>query len=336
MVFVRQTLSTIRRLRILATWVVSGVGLCASPAKAETIQALGPAGGNGTTASAGSAGIDWQWSHQASGWGEARVFDNGPVVTDSDATTGPNDDFMQFVPVDRVGSGVNSASYRSTGSSRVTVGEQGLGLSLRFLSSYSATGPPGGPRPGGRGEGKLSSTFEFVMPAEAPLINLFMFIVEDSGYEGDTLVTIDNVTQFERLYTLSAFTRISEILSQPQGDLIRVTTEISGGGGVPARPDYLRGIRVKFQPVVSDTGARDGTNGPVGNDCHRSGEVTQGDTRPRSYRKAGWPTSFGGGGPDDSRSPSCPCFTNPCTSRERKASGPARSVTPAQAGVQAV
>ncbi len=204
----------------------------AVPAQGETINPIGPVSAGNNPAA--PAGIDWQWTHEASGWGEARVFDNGPLVTDSDTTTGPNDDRMRFSAFDSVGSGANSASYLSGGESRVTINDEGLFFSVDFVSNYGAVGPPGGPRPGGRGQGKLSSTFEFVMPSEAPLLmNLFMFIVVDPGYDGETLVTIHNVTQSRRLFTLNSFNNLFEILDQPTGDLIRVTAEISGGASLP-------------------------------------------------------------------------------------------------------
>jgi len=194
----------------------------------------------------------WAWTHEASGSGSANVFDGGPVVFDSESTFELDVPRMSFVASDHTRLGSLGAGYLTAGRSSIITRDVGLLLNVDFDSSYAPSLFPGGDLSGGAGEGSLSSVIEFVMPTDELGLDYGYQSEEDIGFEGHSTVTLENVTQHETIlsfagedYILNNMTLIART-----GDLMRLTSEMAGGGSVPPNVLAIRGydarIRMEF------------------------------------------------------------------------------------------
>ncbi len=179
----------------------------------------------------------WQWTHEASGSGTANVFDGGPPVFDERSTTGPNDAIMTLGAVDRTSTpGVLGAEAAATGRSHIeSASDTTFRFVETFLVGYFPSSFPGGDNPGGEAEGELSSVIEFVMPADEigwvyglGIDNTFPF-----PFTGSASVAVENVTQSLTLLELSSeVSTVQTTLNGNTGDLIRITSLMSGSGGM--------------------------------------------------------------------------------------------------------
>jgi len=176
----------------------------------------------------------WQWTHEASGSGSANVFNGGPMVFKSDSTDGPQDGFMSFVASDDTRPGIFGARFGTGGDSVLsTGGGDAFALALAFDSGYSARSRPAADRPGGEGEGTLSSVIEFVMPQDELSWRTILSVTLSPGYHGSTRIVVENITKSTVLRELTGNVFDDSVLSGAAGDLIRVSSEISGGGSTP-------------------------------------------------------------------------------------------------------
>jgi PEP-CTERM motif len=176
--------------------------------------------------------------HEAQGGGWANVFDGGPLRFDTESTSGPDDTLMLFGAVDRTRLGNLGAVFDTFGRSWITNDDEDTGLNVRvwFAAEYVPSFFPGGDRPGGAGAGLLRSVIEFVMPTEELEWVYWLDLTEDSGFEGSTEVVFENVTQSRTILTLTGevLPAVETVLRGEVGDVIRITSMMSGGGTVPA------------------------------------------------------------------------------------------------------
>ncbi len=177
----------------------------------------------------------WNWTHDASGEGWANVFDGGPPDYEADSTSGPDDWSMGFSALDFTQPGSQGADFYASGGSTILTSDKELITLVDLVVFYSTSLFPGGDLTGGEGEARLSSTIEFIMPADE--IEWFnrLGINVYSEFEGSTLVVVENVTQGETILTQSEDNApgTTTMLPGSAGDLIRITTVMSGSGFFP-------------------------------------------------------------------------------------------------------
>ena len=183
----------------------------------------------------------WTWTNSAVGEGLAQVFDGGPPVTDSVDRHGTIAPTLAFRATDDTGPGSLAALASANASSGVVEFDEGMRVLVDFSASYAASLFPGGDRPGGRAEGTFTSIVEFVMPVDE--LNWFygLGMGDAPGFTGSTNVTVVNVTSGQALLTLDSIMEGDTILAAHAGDLIRITSEMSGGGEAPGEFAIDRG-----------------------------------------------------------------------------------------------
>ncbi len=192
------------------------VNACAATARGETI---------------------WQWTHEASGSGTANVFDGEAVDTGFDATIGLRDPLMQFSAFDSTRSDIRDparADYITSGSSRLFAIDDRLSVRVIVVTGYFSGFRIDGDHPGGEGGGTLSSVIEFVMPVDEIQMRLSANIALTTGFTGSIRLLAENLTRLETVVDLTSPGEIRGTLPGRAGDVIRVSSEIDGSGGVPA------------------------------------------------------------------------------------------------------
>jgi len=179
--------------------------------------------------------------HEASGSGSANVFDGGPVVSGAGRAGNPMDPTMSFSANDSTRFGSMGAIASVLGRSQIfdvpseEFGAEGIKVLVDFRAAYFPSLFPSGDRPGGMAEASLSSVIEFEMPADEIDWLYGLRIRDTSLFSGSTNVVVENVTQSETLLTLTEEILIGEgTLSGNTGDLIRITSQMSGSGSAPA------------------------------------------------------------------------------------------------------
>ncbi len=203
---------------------------------------------------AGGARAEGVWFsfHEASGSGWANLFDGGPVVTDEDATTGPDDALMIFTAIDSTQPGSFGAGVTGAGVSWIVplFEEDGMHLSVGLDAWYSPSLFPGGDNPGGAAEAEIHSIIEFIMPADELLWDYQLQIRDTIDFDGTTSVVFENVTQSQVVLELTSevFLPIETTLTGQTGDLMRLTTTMSGAGstGPPGGGGYESTLRMGF------------------------------------------------------------------------------------------
>ena len=187
------------------------------------------------------AGELWTWTNSAVGEGSAQVFDGGPPATDSvdrHETIAPS---LGFDATDYTRPGSFGALASTHGASRVGDFGQSMRVLADFSASYAASLFPGGDRPGGRAEGTFTSIVEFVMPVDQLDWFYGLGMGDAPRFTGSTNVTVVNVTSGQALLTLDSIMEGDTILAAHAGDLIRITSEMSGGGEAPGEFAIDRG-----------------------------------------------------------------------------------------------
>ena len=179
------------------------------------------------------AGTVWQWTHQAEGEGRAQVYDGGPAVFDLGSVSGPDDPSMNFGAFDVTGPGTDGASFRTKGRSTVAGLQRSLNFAADFSTSYWSRTGPDADHPGGEGEGWLWSVVEFVMPVDELEWMVEVDIWDTNLFAGSTLIVVENVTTSTVLAEITDEPGFFRMLTGQTGDVIRITTEMSGQGGVP-------------------------------------------------------------------------------------------------------
>ena len=170
-------------------------------------------------------------SHVASGSGSANVFDGGPAGVDSDVTFGPTDSLMSFLATDDTGTGSFDALASAGGRSRVNPRVEEMWVLVDFIVGYYPSLFPGGDRPGGTAEGQLSSVIELPLPADDIFWAYQLLIRDTVDFEGSSLVVVENVTRSQTLLELtSEVSAVETRLAGQAGDIIRITSEMSGSG----------------------------------------------------------------------------------------------------------
>jgi hypothetical protein len=186
------------------------------------------------------AGSIWQWTHQASGGGTANVFDSGPPESDFEDTTGLDDPTMAIAAIDRTRLGSLGARALVFGRSSILgASPESFGVSISYTVGYFPSVFAGGDNPGGEAEGSLSSVIEFVAPANDLrwLYRLNIDTDPTGSFIGSTDIILENLTRattFQGLSETPLGGLVAFEFGNSEGDLIRLTTEMSGAGGTPA------------------------------------------------------------------------------------------------------
>jgi PEP-CTERM motif len=211
------------------------------------------------TASAAEAGSIWQWTHQASGGGTANVFDGEPPESAFDETAGPDDPWMFFVANDRTQVGSFGAGASSSGQSRILGdSDDAFGVLLTSRTGYLPSAFAGGDNPGGEAEGSLSSVIEFVAPVDDLTWSYLLDIDLDptNAFSGSTDIVLENLTQstvfqfpIDDTVGLVGFTFDSDA-----GDIIRLTAEMSGSGGMGPGTGRVYNVFFQLQVDVPEPG----------------------------------------------------------------------------------
>ena len=170
--------------------------------------------------------------HQVSGSGVAQLFDGGPAVSDSQSIAGAKSPRFSFDATDRTRVGSRGALATVHGESSIGVGEGGFGLRVMLDTAYVPSLNAGGDNPGGMAQGQISSVIEFLMPADQMVWGYQLRITDTNRFDGSTSVVMENVTQSQIILdvTSAVFPPVETILSGNIGDLIRLTTNMSGSG----------------------------------------------------------------------------------------------------------
>jgi len=194
------------------------------------------------TASVGRAGEFTYISHEASGEWWANVFDGGPVVYGSGATSGPSDWLMLSGALDLTRPGVSGGSFNASGRSRIEVVDSLLAVTVENKVNYTASLSIDGDRPGGTGGGGLTSVVEFGMPVEELEWQYSYRVLAAPGFTSHAMTHIENVTQGRSLITFTETTPLTvTTLSGEIGDVIRITSVMAGSGYAP--PDDFASYR---------------------------------------------------------------------------------------------
>lgn len=175
--------------------------------------------------------ITFSW-HEFSGSGWANVFDGGPPFFDGGSGSGPDTDFWGFLAIDLTQPGSLGASAKAKGESRITDLDDGMSIRVELDTEYGPSFFPGGDNPGGAAEGELFSVIEFVMPLDEIFWAYQLRIDDTIDFDGSTHILFENVTQAETILetTTEIFPPIQTTLTANKGDLLRVTSTMSGGG----------------------------------------------------------------------------------------------------------
>jgi len=179
-------------------------------------------------------GTIWQWTHEASGEGTANVFDGGAVEFGAGRTFPPDDASMAFGATDATRFGTLGGRHVTSGSSRITSNSEILAVRVDFSTDYSADSRRDADRPGGEGEGWINSVIEFVMPVDELAWGRDLRIRDTSFFSGSTRVVVENLTRSTTLIDLVDEELTLVTLSGQAGDVIRITTDMSGRGRVAA------------------------------------------------------------------------------------------------------
>ncbi|NOT02590.1 MAG: PEP-CTERM sorting domain-containing protein [Phycisphaerales bacterium] len=173
------------------------------------------------------------WTHEGAGQGTARVFDGGPVVTSMGYTTGSNDALFTFAATDFTRVGARGATYSTGGESDVRINGDAMTVVVNFNTTYNGGISSQDDHTGGEGQGSLWSVVELVMPQDE-LTWITSLIIHDTGwFSGDTFVKFENVTKGTTLLELdSPFYEWGTLVGET-GDVIRITSEMSGQGFFP-------------------------------------------------------------------------------------------------------
>ena len=204
----------------------SQVGMRIMPLRTLTIisaLALGPG-----LARAGEITFSW---HEFTGSGTANVFDGGPPVTQSGTISGPDLAGALFSVSDDTRPGSFGAGATASGSSLITLLDDALGIDVRLDTDYSSSLFGGGDNPGGMAEGSLTSVIEFVMPVDELEWIYGLGIDQRDPFDGSTSVIFENVTRSQILLNATSPVPTTQtILSAEAGDVMRLTTVMSGSG----------------------------------------------------------------------------------------------------------
>lgn len=181
--------------------------------------------------------------HMAEGEGSAQVFDGGVLVTDSGSISGQDKGGIIFDAADFSRFGSLGAIANATALSlALDLSNNGLRALVAFDAAYSPSPFSGGDRPGGMAEGSLLSVIEFVMPADEIIWAYQLLIHDKPGFDGSTSVVVENVTASQTLLELTEeLLAVESTLQADKGDLIRITSKMSGVGTVPIGVSSLRG-----------------------------------------------------------------------------------------------
>ena len=190
--------------------------------------------------------------HEAGGSGSANLFDGGPPRSDSGSLSGATASGFLFAAIDRTRPGSLGASAGALGSSQIfdLLDEDGIRVYVSLDTSYRPSLFGGGDNPGGMAEGSVSSVIEFIMPTEE-LLWAYQLRIRDSEFffEGSTSVLFENVTQSRTLLELTTqvFPSVKTTLFGNIGDVMRITTLMSGSGSAPP------GSSKEYNPTLSMT-----------------------------------------------------------------------------------
>ena len=242
--------STIRCWLTLAGYVVAGMGFAVS-ARGGTINPIGPApAGNNPAA---PAGIAWQWSHQAQGWGRARVFDGGPEQFDSIDASCECTAFMDFLAFDLTRPGSRGARAGASGRSDIDIDiAEGLtGLVIFFTVTYTPSLFHDGDRPGGEAEGEFHTLDQLILPVDYPLLHVNGRTSTRGTFSGSSRFLIRNVTQDITLLDTDGFVLTDFILDGRAGDVIRFTLDAEGAASGPLGAVALSGYSADYLAIVT-------------------------------------------------------------------------------------
>ncbi len=203
---------------------------------------------------AGGARAEGIWSpwHAFCGSATANVFDGGPPLHADGCLADPSEPFADVALSDFTQPGSMGAGASASTRSSVYAFVDQLSVSVRLSAGYSPSVFPGGDNPGGEADAELSSVIEFTMPVDELDWDHGLRLIEDAPFfEGSTLITVENVTQSQTLLTLTENTNIVfTTLQGAAGDLIRITSDISGAGsmGPGSRKEYVSRVTMLFVP----------------------------------------------------------------------------------------
>ena len=173
--------------------------------------------------------------HEASGSGTANVFDGGLPVSDSVDVGGPIVSRISFLASDLTRPSSLGAGASAAGKSRIIAEGQQMNVRVDFGAVYYPSHFPEGDRPGGRAEGSLYSIIEFLMPADEIEWAYGLWIDETTDFSGSTSIVIENITQAQTIVSLSSpVSGVETFLTGSAGDLIRITSDMSGSGLTPS------------------------------------------------------------------------------------------------------
>jgi hypothetical protein len=198
----------------------------------------------GESSAVASGGVEpgiWNWTHVASGNASANVFDGGPTVFNDGATTDASDGSMVFGAHDNTMPGSFGAGASASGRSKILDSTDTLfRFTVDLFAGYFPSFQPGGDNPGGEAESELHSVIEFQMPEDVVGMSYQLIIDQDDPFMGSTNILVENVTRSETIVELTSEV-LPGILKEIQGttgDLIRITSDVSGSGATP--PGGLR------------------------------------------------------------------------------------------------
>lgn len=180
------------------------------------------------------AGELWTWTMEGAGQGTANVFDGGPVVTSMGHTTGPHDSLLMFAATDRTRVGSQGATYSTGGESDVRINGDALTVVVKFDTTYIGGFTSQDDHTGGEGEGSLWSVIELVLPADDLTWGVQLQITDTPFFSGSSYVKFENVTQGNTLLELDSPFLNTRTLFGSTGDVVRISSQISGQGFFPA------------------------------------------------------------------------------------------------------
>jgi len=125
-------------------------------------------------------------------------------------------------------------------------------VTVDLRAVYTPSLFPEGDRPGGTAEAELLSVIEFKLPADKIPWEYAMTVDVSTGFDGSTSVIVENVTASSTLLSITEDVPFTQTyLAGTAGDLIRITSDISGGGTAPASATFTREYETQMRMVFT-------------------------------------------------------------------------------------
>ncbi len=198
------------------------------------------------TAGAEPVGLFEILRHEVDAEGSAQLFDGGPADTFTWAYDLPMQTTVNQGAHDSTGTGAGNSSSSAGFISRMVspaLEPEKFIFRTDASASYIGDGPN---RPGGTSSASMASIIEFVMPAERADFALSLRHVPDGFFSQSGSVLVENITANQEIFSANSQLTFQGSYAGNVGDIIRITSDFSAMGSVPADVSGFFGSLTSF------------------------------------------------------------------------------------------